>query len=169
MYRDSIALSPPFCASIEAIEECKLATDIPVLPDATDTKTDQIEPEEDPPKDPAIDSNDGLQNVQRKAWFSFLYAEAKNGKRLEDQAAFDWLEENGIEPTEEESDLVGYELPAFDTWIRYLRHARKALGEQKYTPLHALRKDRRGTQSVSQQGTQKVSGSIVRIDEIDRQ
>jgi len=74
----------------------------------------------------------------RKAYLSFLYAEARNEKRLEDREAYDWLREHGIDPAEEESgELADYKLPAFDTWSRHLRTARKAVGEQKYTPRRA--------------------------------
>ncbi|MCA9119319.1 MAG: hypothetical protein H6822_06230 [Planctomycetaceae bacterium] len=63
------------------------------------------------------------------AYLAFLYAEAIAERRLEDKEAYDWLRENGIEDPE----LGDYVLPAFDTWTRYLRAARKATGEQKYT------------------------------------
>ena len=46
-YRDSISLFRPFKTSIEAIEQCNLATDDPVLTDSTETKTEQIKLEED--------------------------------------------------------------------------------------------------------------------------
>jgi hypothetical protein len=71
----------------------------------------------------------------QKAYYAFLYAEAKNEKRLEDIEAYNWLQEHGIDPkTETCGELADYQLPAFDTWSRYLRTARKAVGEQKYTP-----------------------------------
>lgn len=78
---------------------------------------------------------DKLKPAHRKAWFSFVYAEAKSKRRLEDRDAYNWIEENGIDPDEEQSgELVDYKLPSFETWDRYLREARKATGEQKYTP-----------------------------------
>jgi hypothetical protein len=78
---------------------------------------------------------EGLSARARKAYYSFLYAEWKAEKRLEDREAHDWLHEYGIDPDEEHSgELVDYVLPAFDTWSRYLRIARNALNEQKYSP-----------------------------------
>ncbi|TWT37011.1 hypothetical protein KOR34_19570 [Posidoniimonas corsicana] len=71
--------------------------------------------------------------AHRKAYYSFLYAEAKSERRLEDRDAYNWLKENGVDDAER-SELQDYELPAFDTWSRYLRFARKALDERKYTP-----------------------------------
>jgi hypothetical protein len=68
----------------------------------------------------------------KKAYLSFLYAEAKAEKRLEDIAAYEWLRENGL--GDDADELVNYELPIFKTWTRYLRRARSATGEQKYTP-----------------------------------
>ena len=74
----------------------------------------------------------------RKAYLSFLYAEAKKQRRLEDQEAYDWFKEHDIDVDEGTSgELADYELPVFDTWSRQLRTARKALGEQKYTPRQA--------------------------------
>jgi hypothetical protein len=59
---------------------------------------------------------------------------AKEGKPLEDQEAYTLLKEKGI-PTGagERGELAEYQLPAFATWARYLRDARKVLNEQKYS------------------------------------
>ena len=73
-----------------------------------------------------------LQASHRKAYLSFLYAEAKNERRLQDQDAYDWLTENGIDA--ETGELADYSLPQYSNWSRYLRVARNATGEQKYVP-----------------------------------
>ncbi len=106
---------------------------------------------EDPDRYAALSK---LQPAHRKAYLSFLYAEAKTEKRLEDRDAYDWLKENGIDSDkEEDTELTDYELPSFDTWGRQLREARRATGEQKYTPRRA-----------------KVSGrSIVKGTEVEQQ
>ena len=96
-----------------------------------------------------------LPAIHRKAYYSFRYAETKvtehNGKlgiatRLEDQAAWDWLHENGIEGVAG-TELEDYELPEFSTWSRYIRVVRKATGERKYTP----RKGRSVSESTKSQ------------------
>ncbi len=105
----------------------------------TTSKTAKTE-EEDPNRYAALGK---LQLAFQKAWFSFVYAEAKQETRLEDRQAWDWLTENGIE-NDDEGILKGYELPTFDTWSRQLRRARKAVGEQKYTP----QKDKQPSRSI---------------------
>jgi hypothetical protein len=75
-----------------------------------------------------------LRPCVRKAYLSFELAQSKAGSELEDRAAFDWLKENGFpDDAGDTGELVDYELPDFDTWTRYLREAREALGEQKYS------------------------------------
>lgn len=74
-----------------------------------------------------------LPDSPRKAYFSFLYAEAANERRLDDREAWEWLQENGTDIAGA-GELDGYDLPEFGTWARYLRRARKKMGEQKYTP-----------------------------------
>jgi hypothetical protein len=70
----------------------------------------------------------------RVAYLAFAYAESKAGKQLQDQEAYELLHEEGIpEGAGSRGELTEYELPAFDTWSRQLREARKALGEQKYS------------------------------------
>lgn len=77
---------------------------------------------------------DGLQPADRKAYLSFVYAESKVGKRLEDYEAHQWLKGHGIDTDKGDvGELTDYTLPAFDTWSRQLRNARGPLGEQKYT------------------------------------
>jgi hypothetical protein len=71
----------------------------------------------------------------RKAYFAFELAQSKNEKKLLDREAYEWFNENGI-PGDlgAQGELAEYELPVLDTFTRYLREAREALGEQKYTP-----------------------------------
>lgn len=76
---------------------------------------------------------DKLPDAPRNAYLSFLYAEAKNERRLGDREAWEWLQENGTDGAGA-ADLDGYDLPEFGNWARYLRRARKVTGEQKYTP-----------------------------------
>lgn len=69
----------------------------------------------------------------RQAYFAYQLAELTNGKRLEDREAYDYIKENGLpENAGGLGDLTDYDLPVFDTFTRYLREARQALGEQKY-------------------------------------
>ncbi len=73
-----------------------------------------------------------LQPAVRKAYSSFVYAERIASKKLEDREAYDWLKENGFpDDGGDQGELTDYTLPAFDTWNRQVRAARKALGEQK--------------------------------------
>jgi hypothetical protein len=96
-----------------------------------------------------------LEPADRKAYFTYSYAEYKLGKQT-DREAYDWLMENGL-PDESESaelarELAGYTLPVFATWARQLRNARKVLGEQKH----------------NRRSGRAVGGSIARGDEIER-
>ncbi len=70
-----------------------------------------------------------LTQAVKNAWASWKLAEANNPGKLTNRRAYDWL-------TKQEFDapLVGYNLPAFDTWSRQLRDARKYHGEQKHQP-----------------------------------
>jgi hypothetical protein len=78
---------------------------------------------------------EGLQPADRKAYFAYQYAETMAEKRLQDREAYDWLNENGIDASKGDvGELAEYKLPAFDTWAKQLRNARRPLGEQKYTP-----------------------------------
>lgn len=95
---------------------------------------------------------DKLKPAYRKAYLAFLCAEAKTERRLQDRDAWDWLNENGTDGAGS-GELDGYELPTFASWARYLRSARQAVGEQKYTPRSA----------------RPTGGSIVHADELDRQ
>jgi hypothetical protein len=78
-----------------------------------------------------------LKSVERKAYFSYRFAESIAGIQLTDREAYERLREDGIpEDRGDMGELTDYRLPDFDTWTRYLRAARKELGEQKYTPRH---------------------------------
>jgi hypothetical protein len=75
-----------------------------------------------------------MERSVRLAYLAFCYAESKAGKRLEDREAYNLLKEEGIPANRGgRGELEDYDLPAFDTWTRYLREARNVLGEQKYT------------------------------------
>jgi hypothetical protein len=92
-----------------------------------------------------------LNPANRKAYYSYHVAEIKLGGRLEDRDAYEWLTENGIpDDVGDIGELADYDLPAFDTWSRQLRFARKALGEQKY----------------SRRAHRATGRSIARLDEI---
>lgn len=69
----------------------------------------------------------------RQAYLAYLLGETINGRHLEDQEAYDYIKENGFPENGDLGELTDYELPDFDTWARYVRKARKALGEQKYS------------------------------------
>jgi len=85
---------------------------------------------------------DDLPKAVRCAYWSFEAVEKKAGRSLEDREAWDLLNEKGLPDLPE---LSAYKLPAFDTWSRYLRDARKARGEQKYSP----RAGREGGSSIA--------------------
>jgi hypothetical protein len=93
------------------------------------------------PEQPATDPNvkrkevlEGLQPADRKAYLAYQYAETMAEKRLQDREAYDWLKEHRIDASKGDvGELADYGLPAFDTWGKQLRNARKPLGEQKYT------------------------------------
>jgi hypothetical protein len=75
-----------------------------------------------------------LEPAVRLAYRTFCYAESKANKRLEDREAYDLFKEEGIsDGTGNWGELEDYRLPAFDSWARYLREARKMLNEPKYT------------------------------------
>lgn len=69
------------------------------------------------------DKVSALTPSQQTAYQSCQFAESKIGK-CTDREAYDWLREEG--PQE-------YDLPAFDTWRRYVRAGRKLHGAQKNT------------------------------------
>jgi hypothetical protein len=74
-----------------------------------------------------------LEPAARKAYFAFVYAESKAGKQVGDREAYNLLNEEGIpDDAGSRGELADYRLPAFETWVRQLRTARRALGEQKY-------------------------------------
>ena len=125
-------------ASLYAIDLLTSNASLPPAPQQLTQPQAARQPSEANDKDKESDPSnryenlDILQPAHRLAYLSFLYAQAKlNGRRLEDREAHDWLNENGIEDAGELSDYI---LPDYSTWTRYLRKARNAIGEQKYTP-----------------------------------
>ncbi|EMI54683.1 hypothetical protein [Rhodopirellula sallentina] len=76
---------------------------------------------------------DECKPCERKAYYSFLLAEAMSSSRLEDREAWEKLRENDWSEYFT-NELVDYQVPSnYATWSRQLRAARKATGEQKYT------------------------------------
>ena len=59
------------------------------------------------------------------------------GTHVTDREAYDWLRDTGLPDERDEPQLAGefegYQLPPFPTWSRYVRCARKTLGQQKYS------------------------------------
>ncbi len=60
-----------------------------------------------------------------------------------DREVYDWLAENDPDPDHD------YELPAFETWARYVREARKALNRRKNTPRYGRAEGSRSIVSVN--------------------
>ena len=91
-----------------------------------------------------------MQPPARKAYLAYQIAELKAGSRLEDRKAYDLLKEEGLgDNAGDLGELNDYPLPAFESWSRKLRDARRLLGEQKHSP-------RAG----------RASGSVVSRDQI---
>ena len=104
----------------------------------------------------AIDESNGpadsnelqkLTPAVQQAYIHYQHAEGCLGRILQDREAYAWLKEK------QDADLEhgGYKLPTYLTWARYLRKARRALGEQKHTPRHGRPK----------------GSSIVKADQLD--
>jgi hypothetical protein len=76
-----------------------------------------------------------LKKAVRRAWRSFELAALKAGKRLDDlksRDAYALLKELDCQDDPDTHvELADYKLPSLDTWVRYVRKARNALGEQK--------------------------------------
>jgi len=87
----------------------------------------------------------------KNAYLSYTLAERTAGHRLEDRQAYDWLKNNDWQDEKRcPGSLAKYDLPAFETWSRQLRAARKALGEQKH----------------SSRASRRTGGSVVGADQI---
>jgi hypothetical protein len=86
----------------------------------------------------------------RLAYLSFKHAEKKKEKFLEDREAHEVLKDEDF--AEDVGELADYQLPTFGTWARQLRHARRLLGEQKYT----------------RRAGRPTGKSVVRQDQIER-
>lgn len=96
----------------------------------------------------------GLRPCDRQAYLAFQYAEQLAERQLQDHEAHEWLNENGIDTDKGElGELADYGLPSFETFAKYLRTARNALNEQKY----------------SRRAGRTGGGSVVRGDEIEFQ
>jgi len=95
---------------------------------------------------------EALELAVRKAYLAFQYAETKKERRLQDKEAWEFLKENGLDEKGDLGEMTDYNLPAFDTWSRQVREARKHLNESKYRT-----------------GRHSRSRSIVESREIERQ
>ena len=89
-----------------------------------------------------------LEPADRKAYYTYAYAESKLGTTT-DRQAYDWLRDNGL-PDERDSpelasELAGYRLPIFATWSKQTRNARKELNK----PKHARRAGRPTGRSIA--------------------
>jgi hypothetical protein len=113
------SLSPPSAeelGEIERVADKMRATE----PKAT---IDPIIPPDPPKPLPA----------EAKAFASYLYAVQAFGNELKDDAAYEWIKENGID-TKAYPDfamLEEYRLPAKRTWLTYLIKGRSAAGQKK--------------------------------------
>lgn len=125
-------------------------------------------PDPDGKKEPA-EILKSLQPALRRAYLSYQLAETMEGNRLIDSAAYELLKEFDFSTeTQNLEDLGEYALPDYETWTRQLRFARKALGEQKYTPRAGNRPGaRRGRQGapILDESQKRVSGSIARASD----
>jgi hypothetical protein len=115
----------------------EITTDLPcysVLDDvflksklACDDLLGMLKPESEQPQEQKEEAPSGLPPAREKAYQSYQYAVAveTNYNLKTDREVYDWLKDNG------HSD---YELPAFETWQRYVRDGRKYYGTPKNTP-----------------------------------
>ncbi len=99
-------------------------------------------------------NGDGLTKVERLAYQSYEYAVDKNPKLADetDEKAYDWLKQNWSN--------ADYELPTFETWVRYVREGRKAFGKQKNTS----RAGRNGRSTINTNQIQSLSEISSRFD-----
>ncbi|HEX5443977.1 MAG TPA: hypothetical protein VFW87_09125 [Pirellulales bacterium] len=68
----------------------------------------------------------------REAYLAYELAETTKSKRLQDREAYEYIRGNGLpDKGGDLGELTDYEVPDFDTWARYLRRARNALGDHK--------------------------------------
>jgi len=92
-----------------------------------------------------------LPRAHHAAYQSFVFAESEIGK-CTDREAYEWLQEEGPEE---------YELPAFDTWKRYVRIGRKHHGTQKNTS----RKGRTGRSVIKSNEIESLAEVTSQFDE----
>lgn len=81
---------------------------------------------------PEADRFADLKDSERKAYLAHQYAEMKQGRRLTDPDAWEYLNEYGIDLDGEE--FKSYELPLKTTYADYMNRARRKLNELKYVP-----------------------------------
>jgi hypothetical protein len=70
----------------------------------------------------------------KRAYASYLLAKQTLPGNPTDRVVYEWLNEN--DPDWRIGDLMDYELPSLQTWIRYVGDARNITGTQKNTPRH---------------------------------
>lgn len=66
-----------------------------------------------------------LKPIYEAAFQAYKVAEKSLSAKCTDKQAYDWLKDNAI---------ADYDLPAFETWAKYVRKARKYYGDSKNTP-----------------------------------
>lgn len=115
---------------VHAYTTCRIAcsisrSDTPALPpSATEGEGGSIS-----------ETSQELEPRERKAYFSFFYAEATRRRSLSDAEAYEVLKDEEIDPENPEfGELAGYEPPSFLSWARYLSSARGKMGQGKYRP-----------------------------------
>lgn len=119
-----VSALPAFASSVETWNRLmRLETEPDLTAVGTSAKTTGESSSEEASKEDKLAK---LAPPIRMVYFAYIYALQQAGK-LQDQAAYDWLAEHGL------PESTDYELATFETWSRYLRHARAALGEQKST------------------------------------
>ena len=86
-----------------------------------------VQPNQNDDKSTTVDE---LRRGEKKALYAYNVAEQRNDRELTDIEAHRWLKEHIA--ASDHGDESDYNLPSFDTWSRYLRQARRKLGQSKY-------------------------------------
>lgn len=109
------------------LEESALMKNFPALPSAPIEIPSRVVP----PVDEATRTEE-LPPSQRLAYLAKRYAELKEGRKLTDNEAWDYLNANKIE---EAGELDDYDVPEKQkTFADYMNRARRALNEPEYRP-----------------------------------
>ena len=132
LHREAIAVGN-FCCdgkSWQAIAHCPEENRQKNLVDAGDLAGGGLENSEEGDESKVAK----LTPAVKKAWLSWELAEKNNPGNLTDRKAYDWIAEQDLD-----YPLVGYKLPAFDTWAKYVRIARKHTANRSTNPGAGLR------------------------------